>query len=271
MTLQQYMKLLCQGQTNALDMLFAPPEFVLESSIIWDLSIRAGKQHFLSRNCKAFVGYCRQQTKKYAVRQDRFDALQEGVNYLKCQLISYTRLEIDLGLVRLIDIIDLRSWADKAKFTKIVDITLSNDSIVPHLEICDTRVPLTATIETALDTYEGKLASYGQRIRSAHAASTKDWKSLYHAVRVAEQAKELVSEGKITFPRPEKDYLLKIRRGEIFYEEVANRIERSVEDIERLAAESALPEKPNKELANKIVQSAYTNRIVEEWIRNALK
>jgi hypothetical protein len=62
-----------------------------------------------------------------------------------------------------------------------------------------------------------------------------------HAVRVLEEAKELLISGIITFPRPEKARLLKIRQGLLSYQEVAESLESGIEDIESLQQKSQLP------------------------------
>ena len=67
--LHAWMKLLLEGQTVALDMLFAPPDFVLQTS-------PDGKNSSLSRptrciRIKLFIGYCRTQANKYGIKGSR--------------------------------------------------------------------------------------------------------------------------------------------------------------------------------------------------------
>lgn len=156
MSLRQYLKLLCQGQTNALDMFFAPREnFVGVPEPEW-YTIQAHKNFWVSKNTSSFVSCCRQQTS--------------------------------------------------------IDST--------------------------------------------------DWKSMYHAVRVAEEALELMRTGKLTFPRPERRVLTAIRLGKIPFEKVSAMIEGSLQIIEKAVKESTLQEAPNWDYADRLVENFYRSAVI---------
>ena len=62
-SLKQYLKLLCQGQPMALDMLFAPDNMIIERNDpfgVWK-TIQHNKDRLLSKQSHSFVGYARQQ------------------------------------------------------------------------------------------------------------------------------------------------------------------------------------------------------------------
>jgi hypothetical protein len=99
-----------------------------------------------------------------------------------------------------------------------------------------------AKFKYAVEVFQRIYNEYGHRALQAEKNEGVDWKALMHAVRVAEQAKELLETGAITFPRPERELLLKIRQGDIAYDRVAEMIERGLEDIELLRQRSLLPE-----------------------------
>lgn len=69
-----------------------------------------------------------------------------------------------------------------------------------------------------------------------------DWKALMHAVRICNQAEELLLTGNITFPRPESKELLRIRGGELPYKRVAEMIEHGLERVVEAESVSSLPE-----------------------------
>src|SRR4051794_19383522 len=80
-SLQQYLKLLLEGQTVALTMLFTPDRWIIDTSEEWEM-IRASKSHFLHRGVSAFAGYCRQQANKYGVKGSRVAATRVAVTTL---------------------------------------------------------------------------------------------------------------------------------------------------------------------------------------------
>jgi hypothetical protein len=250
MSYQQYLKLLCQGQTIALDMAFAPRKFHQQEPGPEWYSIDANLGRFLSRNCKAFVGYCRQQASKYVVKKDRLEAVQRIVDVLKLGDGHGVKKVRDLGgLSSVVNRTPFVCWKDGLEPRKATNVR--------HLSVCETLIPDTASVKEALRTYEKKLAGYGARVRAGQNAGDADWKSMYHAVRVGYQAIELMETGSITFPRPERNFLKLIRRGRIPLEEVQITIEANLDRVQRAADASELPEQPDWNFADELVVGTY--------------
>jgi hypothetical protein len=86
---------------------------------------------------------------------------------------------------------------------------------------------------------------YGERAKLAQSNQGVDWKALMHAVRVCNEATELCKTGHIEFPRPEAAELLKIRKGELPYEQVAEMIENGLVELGEAKANSTLPDEPD--------------------------
>jgi len=84
---------------------------------------------------------------------------------------------------------------------------------------------------------------------------------MLHAVRVIKQAEELLLTGHVTFPRPEKDLLLKIRKAELPYLQIAEILEEGMDNVNKAALITKLPEKPNKELVYELIHSVYLDQI----------
>jgi len=75
-SLDKYIKLLLEGQTVAIDMLFTPEEFILQTSPEWK-HIQDNKDKFLHSGILSFVGYCRTQANKYGIKGSRMAAVRK--------------------------------------------------------------------------------------------------------------------------------------------------------------------------------------------------
>jgi len=248
MSFRQFLKLLCQGQTNAMDMLFAPREnHVGQPEPEW-YAVEIHIDRWISKNSTAFVGYCRQQAGKYAIKIDRYEAVKSVVDYLAKGADPKDKL------AELVPHLDLMVQEDE--HIEWVWKETSNGQI-QHFSCCQAMIPITATVETALKTFAGKLDRYGERVKKVSALETEDWKSMYHAVRVAAEAKELLETGKLTFPRPEARILSAIRLGKIPFEKVSAMIEENLKTVEQAVESSTLQEQPDWEYADTLVESFY--------------
>jgi predicted nucleotidyltransferase len=65
-SLHYFVKLACDGQTAAMDMLHAPDGMILEKSKIWDEIVK-NRQKFYTKNLKSFIDYARRQASKYGI------------------------------------------------------------------------------------------------------------------------------------------------------------------------------------------------------------
>lgn len=249
-SLQEFCKLLCEGQTVALDMIFSPGNHWKTSNFIWEV-IQENKDKFLHKGTSSFVGYTKQQAAKYGVKGFRIAAIETTLNYLKSQL-EYKRL----GETPVEDFIKITN-------NEHIKMTLCkgpNNTMAPHLEVCNRKIPYHGTVKYAKELFQRIYDEYGARAKLAKDNLGIDWKALMHAVRVAREAEELLLTGNITFPRPEKELLLKIRKGELDYEtKVAPLIEEGLVRIEEAKSKSTLPEKPNKEWVDDFIFHCYTN------------
>lgn len=74
-----------------------------------------------------------------------------------------------------------------------------------------------------------------------------DSKNLMHTFRLLDMAEEIARDGRITVRRPNREVLMRIRRGEFEYDDLITKAEVIIERIEQLFAESDLPEEPDRE------------------------
>lgn len=254
-SIDRYLKLLAEGQTVALDILFAPKEsytFQTHSTVFLE-QIFKSRDKILHKNINAFVGYARQQAAKYGVKGFRVAALRETLKWLsfyndnqKIYEIGHDAIyrwitEIGNDHIKLIDI------ANKAQ----------KEVVETHLEVCNRKVPFHATVKYAKQVYQRIFDMYGQRALMAEKNEGIDWKALSHAVRVNCEAQELLTTNFITFPRPEKELLLKIKKGQMDYEDVAIIIENGLATLEESHKNSILREAPDMKWIDNYIYELY--------------
>jgi hypothetical protein len=256
-SLQRYLELLAEGQTMALDMLFAPESAMTSSpSALW-LEIRANAPRLVTRRASAFLRYCRQQANKYGIKGSRVSAARLALAVLVDAEAKYgtaaklavaeTELEAAIGISEHVTLIDLPTPAD---------------TLVRHFEVCGKKMPFTSSIKSAREIAQRLVNEYGQRALQAERNEGIDWKALSHAVRVGREALELLQTGKITFPLPYATEILSIKQGERTYEAVAETIDRLLVDVEEAVVSSSLREEPDIAFMDELVERAYRGKVL---------
>jgi len=232
-TLQAFIRLCLEGQSMAIDLLFTPNQFWKECDPLW-MTLLQERTKLICKKITAIVGYCRQQAARYGIKGSRLAAVRHALNVLKAYPSDSKLNEVDLD--------NLKSELGSDKHISFVNCRGPRSNEELHLEVCNRKVPMHAKFKYAVQVFQRIYDEYGHRALQAEKNEGVDWKALMHAVRVAEQAKELLKTGTVTFPRPERELLLKIRQGEIPYDAVAETIEKGLEEVELLRESSSLPE-----------------------------
>ncbi|MBO2007634.1 nucleotidyltransferase domain-containing protein [Siccationidurans soli] len=80
-----------------------------------------------------------------------------------------------------------------------------------------------------------------------------DAKNMLHVFRLLQMAQEIAEKGELQVRRPNREFLLQIRRGEFDYEELVTEAEQLVTTVEAAFTVSALPEAPDKQLAEQVL------------------
>jgi hypothetical protein len=90
-----------------------------------------------------------------------------------------------------------------------------------------------------------------------------DVKAAMHTLRLLHQCKELVSEGHISLPRPERDFLIRVRTGTYSVEKVLAMAQRLFSECAEAARLSSLPEKVDRAAVSRLLADRYC----EAWMR----
>lgn len=261
--LHNYLHQLMEGQTFALDMLFTPTEHHVESSDEWDL-IQFNRNHFIHKNVKPFFGYARQQAAKYGVKGSRVSVVKAMLDVLK-ELPAQSKLREHEDLLREIARQVNDQFIDRMNGRALVTFEVSQhekDKGLVYLSVCDRLMPFTNKVIDAVQVLQRLDDNYGNRARMAASNEGIDWKALSHAVRVGEEAIELLQTGMIQFPRPNAEFLLKIKLGMLAYAEVASYIEDVFERLLKAETTSTLPAEPNREKADEIIELLYGHAVL---------
>lgn len=259
-SVQTFLRLVNEGQTVAMDILWTPKSFYLETSEAWE-AIWKCREALTHCGTSAYIGYTKQQASKYGLKGFRVALLRQTLEWLKSFPNDRDRL-FEIGEDKIQAFI--KSTGNE-KDAKISMCKAPNGKLEPHLDICNKKIPYHSSILYAKEIFQKIFDRYGQRAIDAENNKNVDWKACMHAVRVAREAEELLLTGNITFPRPEADLLLRIRKGEMPYKECEALIEEGLVKIEAAQARSILPEKPNYALTERLVEKFHGSAILEYY------
>lgn len=225
-SLHYFIKLALEGQTVAIDMLHAGIERWLKASPEW-VSLHQRRHAFYTRSLHAFVGYARRQAAKYGIKGSRLASAKWVLNAMEGAVLADENVRVET----------LRNYASLANLEHC-------HKTEEHFEVCGRKLQWNARISLYLDGMRKFVRQYGERAIQAEASEGVDWKAMSHAVRAAFEVQAMLRDGDFRFPLPQVDLLKKIKSGVMAYNDVAQILEAEMEECERLAAASTLPDKP---------------------------
>jgi hypothetical protein len=256
--LHRFFELCVKGETLALDMLFAPEESRLKSSPIWT-EIVNNRHRLISKRSSAFVGYCRTQANKYGIKGSRVKEAQVAYEF-------FSALEREYGTTSKVGdhIGALERIITGSIHTGLYPVDEMQKPVESptHFECCDKQVPLQSSVKVAREIYERVYNGYGDRAKKAQDNEGIDWKALSHAIRVGDEAIELLTQHKITFPLLNREYVRSVKLGNRPFKEVAECIEALLIRVEEASAKSDLPDKPDTGWINDFVYKHYRNEVI---------
>jgi hypothetical protein len=238
-SLHYFVKLACEGQTVALDMLHAPLDFVEHYDETWKFLVD-NRHRFYTKNLNAFVGYARRQAAKYGIKGSRLGAMGQFLLIIETYLNSFNDCAVNMVLMKG----KTSTIWNKLPITDHSSFIEDDPNGNKQYQICGTILQGNSTIQYNYDIVTRMYKKYGERAKQAERNEGIDFKAVSHALRAAYQVKELLVDGTITFPRPEADFLRNVKQGKLHYKnKVAPILESLMEEVEVLSASSNLPEK----------------------------
>lgn len=238
-----------EGQTYAVEVAFAllsGPEHELKS-LVKEMVV-----NFRNSAVYSMVGFAVKQTFDYVRRGERLNAAKHvleaalQVESLGMILVDQNasgpkslrnaRLDTPYNGGTLFDVFMERA----APHVKEGEVE-NNGKLFRSVELNGRSYLETTPLRDLVPVLQRLVKSYGDRSVSA-SESDVDPKSLSHAVRVYRQALELLETGEVTFPRPDAEYLLRVKKLQVPLPEVFELL-RNLDDEVRVKMEtSTLPQ-----------------------------
>ena len=278
-----FLELAAKGDTNAIDILFVytNKDAVLKESLIWNELIE-NIDKILTKNVKAYLGYCKSQCIKYSVKGDKL----KNYNAFKSFCEKYlNEKDFNGAPVTLLEALEFEfstheypdpvsrcipesgaernkiAFGETAKFNFgdhcYIETALNKES---YLTISDVKFQFHDSIKSSFKKVEKVISSYGKRAEAAASDNGVDWKAISHCVRVLLQVEELLTEGKITFPLTKADFIkaIKYNTSDMTYDEIMTWIEGHITHIDEvLLPRSTLREKADYKWIEAFILKCY--------------
>jgi hypothetical protein len=260
-SIHKFMNMLQVGDMVATELLFAPDNMFEIKTYEWD-KLMEQRPRLLNRQVKGFVGYCQRQAAKYGIKGSRVAAVRAAADLLNSFVIGNAagfRKESKLGEIEK----TIEQFCKDHEFSQIVEIDQPSGVKLKHWEVCDRKMPFTITFKEAYSIMKKVFDNYGHRALQAETNEGVDWKAVSHAVRVGEQAIELLQTGIITLPRPNADYLTAIKTGQFPYKKIAEELEILLDSVEKESIISKLPDEPDYQFMNGFIYDCHVDVILK--------
>jgi predicted nucleotidyltransferase len=274
--IRKFMTLALKANPTLLEFFFVPENCLLETTTVWE-EIVENRDLFLSTKCKhTFSGYAFSQLKRIKnhrewllnppkKKPERKDFnLPESKSLLTGEQIGAFNEIIATYLKQIGQFHKLKELLEEMEEFYNYKTIVKNLVNVDFKSI-QTIVPLSNNVMYALEKekrYSNSLKHWNQyqnwkRSRNPDRAKLEkefgyDTKHAMHLYRLVDECKELLTTGKIIFPRPDREHLLAIRNGLYKYDELMERFNNINGELENLYNNSILPKKAKVEKVDKL-------------------
>lgn len=260
-SLQYFLKLAIEGQTEALDMLHAPLEDCEIVTPEWRF-LHNHRHLFYTKNLESYVGYCKHQAAKYGIKGSRLSALKDVISCLE-----------DMGDYNATVKGAWDYFKGQFKDNEHVHFYMDEVNNIEMFEVCGKKFQNTSRLEYILLPLRKMYTNYGERARQAEANEGIDWKAISHAFRAGLQLKEIYETGDLKYPLKDAEFLLKLKQGKYHYknDRIGEKLEELIDDINRLAKKSSYPEEVDKVFFDEVITLIYRAKDIETELEKYFK
>jgi len=267
-SIQHFFKLALKCNPNIIEYFFIPDSQMITSSKEWDLIVE-NRNLFISSKAKyTFTGYAFSQMKriknhrawllnppkkkperkdfdlpphKSLLSRDKIGAFNEIIaNYLK-QIGAYH--ELKNNLLEMEEVHNYKAIVEntsKLDYKAVGTIVPLSDNVMYALE----REKAYSSALMHWSQYQNWLKNRNPTRAKLEAKYNYDTKHAMHLYRLVEECRELLTTGKITLPRPDREHLLAIKNGLYSFEQLLEKFEKVNDELEEIYKNSILPDKP---------------------------
>lgn len=232
-SLTSFIKSCSTCDTNCVDLLNTNDDKVLVTSAMWE-DIKIHRENLYAKNMRGLIGYIKTHTHKYGNKIERYDEMQ----------VLLDKMQDVKDNVSLKDSL-VPKFVDYQGFKFIRNVMVKTNHEQHYIEVCGKKYITTWESHILKEQLKREIKRYGKRTEKGSGTGL-DTKSLSHALRVLLQLKEILTEGTVTFPLKNAEYLLKVKLGEITdADEVMNEISNEYDVCMELLDNSTLPDEVN--------------------------
>jgi predicted nucleotidyltransferase len=206
-SLDEYLRLLADSDFNMLEMLYAPKDKVLVSSLEYEELVMR-REMFTPFDLSSFVGFVKGEARLHLVDKSSYEKYAKFVDFLKTlppmdkMTQHFSKLEV---------------WNNKEKVGYCTTSLISNNSKrVPSFKLASSEYQSPDRVKRWLDQAETKLSKYGSRQKQT-AEDGAAYKALYHALRLLFEAEDLLHYGRLNLPFDERRHkrLKDVKEGRV--------------------------------------------------------
>ncbi len=230
-SIHYFLKLACQGETMAIDLLHAPDECIVAvDEDVWPELVE-NRKRFYTKQMKAFVSYARKQAAKYGIKGTRIEALEKVVKFLN----EYQ------------GVVEYEPWKLRdcwEQLPKGEHIHFLDTEPYKMYQVCGKKFQETVKVDYAKEHLQKSLTEYGKRAMLARDNQGIDWKAISHALRASDQVYDILRFGDYEYPLRTAAFLRNVKLGKFDFQTVVQPVlEEGMNDVEKLMETTDLPEK----------------------------
>ena len=289
--LRRFIELLTKNNPNILELLYVPKDCLLYEH---PLFAKIKQVQVLSKLCRnTFGSYAMSQIKKARglnkkilnpMSADRKTILdfcyivyQQGSIPLKKWLKLQGLVQKQCGLVNIPHMRNMYAVfydpSNQMGYRGIIQKDNANDVVVSSIPRGERALTYLSFNKDGYSSYCKDYKEYWQWVNERNDARYQntldhgknyDAKNLMHTFRLLTMAEEIAQQGRVIVRRPDREWMLKIKKGEFEYEELVQQAEERANRLDELYAKSTLPETPDVEGLERVLVT-----IREEFYKGA--
>jgi Predicted nucleotidyltransferase. len=247
----RFLRAVSAGHPVAVEMVFAPETaFLGDPHPIWQEIVSLAPAS-IPASISKFLGFIDRQAADFGIGGDRISAVTTALAFLDEAKNRHPKASIA----------DVAQELVEACASSFVKLEMKADGS-QFLQIAGRSTPVENKVSVAQRLASSIIIAFEDRARKLAERDKRDWKAVSHAIRLAEEAVELSTLGRISLPRPNAEELIGIKSGKVSTAEVADKIEAILPEIDTAMRASVLNDEPDTDAIEELVISAHQQQVI---------